>query len=186
MAREKISFRSSVVIEAVAPVAVRAQNPLDFTGDGATSTFKAFDPGKDEVFSVLEASGETIWSVTNAGRFVIGDDVEATQNDGTILSGTLTGVDSVAGTITSDTALTDSAAAGNRVRVRLVAQVTMTEFGTPDLNTEDWGFEGTLSSSALDLDQEVDIEVTFIGAVAGGLDAFGVICAVVKPVEECE
>lgn len=188
--RIKIPFKTSVSIELVAPIDVLTDDPLDFTDDGATCTFKVYDTDRSkEVLSAIEALGQTVWSVTNAGNFLIGDTVELDQDDGTIVSGTLTGVDPVAGTITSDTATTAAAAAGSSVRVRLGPQITMSEFGTARVDTFDWGFRGTLPSdhAGLKLDLDVDIESTFAGTgvVGGGLDLISTLCAVIKRVEDC-
>jgi len=188
MARRVISYQSDAVIRLVAPTDVINDNPLDNTNDGATCTFKVYDPNIDESFSAVEASGQTEWSVTNAGLFSIGDIVEATETDGTILSGTLNAVDAAAGTITSDTALAVGAASGARVRVRLGAEITMSEYGTAALGTRDWGFQGTLSDThpGLSIDKEIDIEIFFVGAVAGGLNLLKRICAIIKVIEDCD
>lgn len=185
MARTKIPYQSDVVVRLVAPTDVVNQNPLDNTNDGATADFKVFDPDVDETFSAVEASGQTEWSVTNAGLFAIGDVVEATETDGSILVGTLTAVDASAGTITSDTALAVGAAAGARVRVRLGTQISMTEYGTAALGTRDWGFQGTLPDThpGLDIDKEIDIEIEFDGGA--GLALLKRVCAVVKVIKEC-
>lgn len=189
MARRIIPFKSSATVFLRHPTNVVAdpQEPLDNTNDGATSSFKIFDPKRDEVFSAAEAIGQTVWSVTNASVFKVSDVVEATQDGGTILTGTLTTVDPTAGTITSDTALAIAASAGNRVRVRLGGQVAMSEFGTPKLGKTDWGFQGALSSThpGLKRDRDVDIEITFAGA-GSGLDLLKIICAVIKEVEDCD
>ena len=113
--------------------------------------------------------------------------VEATESDGSILVGTLTTVDAAAGTITSDTALLVGGAVGGSVRVRLGGEVTMTEYGTASLSTRNWGYQGALLSThaGLELDTQVSIEISFKGAVDNSLDVLRVICAEVKPVEEC-
>ena len=189
-ARTKIPYKTSTTIRLIAPTDVVAdpKNPLDNAVDGATSTFKVYDPAKDEVVSVDEALGQTEWGVTNAAAFQVGDVVEVTENDGSILSGTLTGVDPVAGTITSNVALLVGADAGQRTRVRLGPQVTMTEYGIPALGTRDWGFQGALVSdhAGLEIDLEVDVEISFVGAPSGGLDLLEVICAVVKQRKDCD
>lgn len=187
--RQKLPFQSDTPIIARAPINTKEDGTCVVLNDvaGASSTFKVFDPAKDEAFSAVEAIAETVWSVTNAGLFVVGDQVEATQDDGTLITGTLTAVDSVLGTITSDTALTVAAAAGNRVRVKLGPTVVMAEFGTANVNTRTWGYSGSLASDHLGLvlGLEIDIEVSFVGSAGGALDVFERICAVMALREEC-
>lgn len=188
MARTPIPFRSSVSIRLVAPTDVVAipQLVLD-AASGATSTFKVFDPAVDEVLSAAEAIGQTVWSVTNAARFKVGYGVELSQDDGSVVFGTLTAVDPAAGTITSNVASTVAAAAGNRVRRRLGNAITMTQYGTAALGRRDWGWQGALPSNhpGLALDLEIDVEISFVGAVAGGKDLLRTLCLVVRPVEDC-
>ena len=187
-ADRKFPYQSDITIRGTHPtdVSVDPHNPLDNTVDGATSTFKVYDRAANEKFSAAEALGQTVWSVTNAAKFAVDDIIEATETDGTILSGAVTAVDPTLGTITSDTALLVGAAAGARIRVRLGAQITMTEYGTPSLNTITWGFQGMLpyNHPGLDLDVLIDVEIRFVGGA--GLRQLRVICAIIKPVEECE
>lgn len=189
MARVKIPYKTTTIVRVVAPRDVSV-NPHVVLNDaaGASSTFKVYDEAKDESFSAAEAAAQTIWSVTNAAAFKIGDVVEATETNGTILEGTLTGVDPTNGTITSDTALAVGAAEGARVRVRLGSQVSMTEYGTASLNDREWGYQGAILSThaGLDLDTEVNIEISFKGAADNSLDQLRLICGEIKTVEECE
>ena len=187
--RQKYPFQSDSLLEYVAPADVTAENALDNTTDGATCSFKVYDPGTDEALSAVGASGQTVLSVVNPGAFAVGDLVELTQDDDTIHSSTVAtgGIDVAAGTVTIDDATTDAAATGNRFRVVFGTQVTMTEFGTAVFGKRDYGFRGTLSDThpVQVLDQEFDIEIRFIGAVAGGLDVLSVLCGIIKPFEEC-
>lgn len=188
MARQKTPYRTDVPIRFQHPTDVIAQNPLDFTTDGSTCTFKVFDPAKDEVLTAAEITSATVLNVTGAGVFEIGDTVEVDLDDGTVHdAGAVTAVDPVAGTIDVTTGLASGAAAGRRVRVRLGAQVTMTEYGTPTLGRTDWGFIGILSNTHLGLEigLEIDVEISFVGAVVGGLDALDVLCLVVRPLADC-
>lgn len=186
-AREVIRYKSSKMIRLVAPTDVINDDPLDNTDDGSTCTFRVFDPAKDEVLSAAEAIGQTVLSVTGA-TILLNDVVEVTQNDDTIHSAAVTAVDVSAGTVTIAAGLTVAAAAGNRIRVRLGNQITMNEYGTPALETRDWGFEGVLASdhAGLKIDLEIDIEMTFVGSVSGGLDYLEVLCAVIKVIKDCD
>lgn len=189
-ARKKIPYKTSIMVRYVHPtdVSVEPNEPLDNTDDGATASFKVIDHSKEEVISADEASGQTVLSVTNAGRFKVDDVAEVDQNDGTVHASALTAVTPADGTVTLTAGLTAAADAGKRIRCRLGSPVTMTEYGTPALGTRDWGFEGPLpwNHPGLDLDVEVDIEISFDGdPVGGGLEVLEVICAVVKPKEDC-
>lgn len=188
VARTPIPFKSSVAIRLVAPIDVVAipKVVLD-AASGATSSFRVFDPAVDQVLSAAEASGQTVWSVTNAGLFKVGHGVELTQDDGSVLFGTLTAVDPVLGTITSNTATTVAAAAGNRVRRRLGNPITMTQYGFASLSTRDWGWQGSLPSNhpGLAADMEIEVEISFVGAVAGGKDLLRILCLVVRNFEDC-
>ena len=186
-ARQKIPYQTTSVVELTAPTDTIAQEPLDNTDDGATCTFKVYDPAKDEAIAIDEASSQSILSVTDPAVFVVGDTAEVTQNDGTIHAAAISDVIPEDGTITLDDPLTVAADAGNRVRARLGDEITMTEFGTPALETLDWGFRGALASNhaGLDLDLEINIEISFVGDPGGGLDLLDLICGVIKPNCEC-
>ncbi len=188
--REKVPFKTSVTIRLVAPTDVVSvpKDPLNNTDNGSTCTFKVYDPAKDEVLSAAEASGQTVLSVTNAAKFKIGDVTEVALDSGTLQDFTLTGIDPTAGTITGSPSLTGPAASGNRVRVRLGPQVTMTEYGTPELETLDWGFQGSMASThpGLVLDLEIDVEISFVGnPSSASLDLLEVLCLVIKLKKDC-
>lgn len=163
------------------------RNPLDFTNDGATCSYKVFDAAKSEALTADEASGQSVLSVSNPGSFELGDVVEVDLDDGTAHdAGAVTDVDEDAGTIQVTTALASAASEGARVRCRLGAEVAMTEYGTPSLRTRDWGFQALLLAShpAHVLGKEVDVEITFVGAPGGGLTVLSVIHGVVSSPEE--
>jgi hypothetical protein len=188
MARTKIPFQSDVPVIFRAPTDVVNQNALDNTNDGSTSTFKVYDMAKDEVLSADEAALQPILSVTNASAFKVGDSIEVDLDDGTVHSaGLVTFVDPVLGTITIQFTLASQASAGNRVRVRLGTQITMVEFGTAKIGRRDYGFIGILSDThpGLEIDLEIDVEIRFVGAPGGGLDALEILCLVVKPRADC-
>jgi hypothetical protein len=64
----------------------------------------------------------------------------------------------------------------------------MPEFGTAVFGKRDYGFREVLAYDHVVqiLDQEFNAEVTFVGAVAGGLNAFDIIYGVIKPRSECD
>lgn len=190
MARRVIPYKTDVLVRYAHPtnVGVEPNEPLDNTDDGATASFKVFDPGKDEEISSDEASGQTTLSVTGSGLFQDGDLVEIDLDSGSVHSTSIASTDPSAGTIDVNDALPSQASAGRRVRVRLGGEITMSEYGTPKLGRTDWGFQGTLPGDhpGLEIGQEVDIEITFVGAPGGGLDALEVICGIVRPVDDCE
>lgn len=188
MTRIVFPYKSTRLIEAFAPTDDTTNDPLDFADDGATCSFKIYDPAKNEETSAVEAIGQTILSVTNAGVFVDGDTIEVLQDDGTFHYSPIiaSGVDTIANTITITDGLTVAAAAGNAVRKLFGPAISMTAFGTPNLNERNWGFRGAIPSNHASqiIDREVDVEVTFLGtgSPAGGLDVFEVICGIFKVV----
>ena len=187
--RQKIPFKTDVLVQFDFPTDVAADTVKDATS-GATCSFKVFDADKDEVISIDEATGQTVLSVTNAAVFNIGDIVEVTQNGGIVITLTaLTAVDATNNTITSATSLAVDADAGARVRRKVgsITQTTMTGFGTSGLGEREWGFRGTLANdfAGSKLDLKIDVEISYIGAEAGGLDALDVQCGIIKPFSEC-
>jgi len=190
-ARKKIPYKTSVMVQHVAPTneGVDPHEPLSFTDDGSTCSFRVYDHAKEGAISEDEVSGEVVLFVTGAASFEVEDAVEVEQDDGSVHSSSLVSVIPEAGTVELSTPLTAAASAGRRVRCRLGSPVTMFEYGTPKLGEEDWGFEGLLASNhpGLEIGVEVDIEITFIGDPAnpGDLDQLEVICGVVRPQVDC-
>ncbi len=140
---------------------------IDDSANGVAS-FKIYDPSKDELILADEAIGQSTLSVTNAGVFNVDDAIEVTQNDESILASTINAVDASAGTITIDNTLTVAVDVGRRVRVIFGSSVNMSEFGTANLNTRDWGYHGVFDDSisahsdarakeGLDVDIEVKV-----------------------------
>lgn len=185
MARDVLPYMTDVAIRLEHPVDEVNSDPLDFLDDGATCSFKVFDPNVDEVLSATEAGGQTILSVSNAGIFKVGHLVEVSLDSGVLHDFTLSAVDPVAGTITGAPALATTASVGRRVRRRLGSSVPMTAYGIPKLGRTDWGFVGILlrTHPGLELGLEVNVEIFFLGN--GGGDLLKVICAIVSPVEDC-
>lgn len=187
-ARQRFPFQSDVPIIFEAPEDAFNQNALDNSNDGATCSFKVFDPNRDEALSADEATGQTELSVTGAGVFEDGDTVEVSLDDGSTHATTVSSTDPSAGTITVADALPSAASEDARVRVRLGGEVAMTEYGTAKIGSRDYGFVGTLPDThpGLTIGREIDVEIRFVGAPGGGLDALEVICGVVRPRAECE
>jgi hypothetical protein len=185
MDRMIIKRNSDETIFAISPIDPENRVVLNDAA-GASCSFKVYDPSIDESISVLEASGQTILSVTNTGLFVTGYDVEVTLDDGTIHPpSNVNAVDTVAGTITIADSITDSAAKGNRVRAILGVLVTMDEFGTANIDKRDWGYKGTLlNNQAAHLDvrsrDELDIDVEVIMNGGVGLISTDVLCYTIK------
>lgn len=187
-ARKKLPYRGSGIVKFKHPTDVENSDPLDFTDDESTCTFKVIDASKSEVLTAAEVISATVLNVTDAAVFKVGDTAEVDLDDLTIHDGgAITGVDPTAGTITITTALASGAAAGRRVRVRLGNVINMTEFGTAKLGTVNWGFRGALASNhpGLEIDTEIDIEISFVGAPGGGLDVLDVQCGVIRPFADC-
>lgn len=189
MSRTYVPYRSSVAVELEHPTDVVAEprEPLSNADDGATCTFKIYDPAKDEQLSADEVGGQVILSVTGAGEFVVGDLVEVSLDDGSLHATDVVAVDGSAGTVEVTDALPSAAAEGSRIRVRLGSEVSMSDYGTPALETVDWGFRGFIDSdhSGLDLDLEVDVEI-YLRNSGGTLILLDVLYLTVKPNHLCE
>ena len=169
MARQTIFRRTDHDIKVIAPIKDIDNTVLNDLA-GASSSFKVYDPSKDEIISATELSGQTVLSVTNAGVFVVNEVVEVTQDDASLHTQAITGVDADAGTITIASGLTVNAQAGNRVRVVLGTAITQVEFGTANVDTEDWGYIGVLPDNhPAHLDPrsktgfDIDVETVFAG-----------------------
>ncbi len=185
MARILLPRYSNRYPRAIAPKDILV-DPNVVINDAASgsASFKIYDPSRDEVLTGVEAIGQTVLSVSNAGEFVISDDVELTQDDDTIHLSTINAVDTVLGTVTISAATTVASAVGNRFRKIFGVKVTMTEYGTADLNTRNWGYQGTIlsthdvykdSRSKDGLDADIEIIV-----LAPGMVEQQTICATVK------
>lgn len=189
MARVKIPYKTSCVVELIAPTDVVSNEPLSNADDGSTCSFEVFDPEKDESLTSAAITGATTLYVSNAGVFVINDIVDVALTDGNRHLAYVTGVSGSAGTITINPGLASGASLGARVRVRLGNPVSMSDFGTPELEKRDWGFRGTLLSThpGLKLDKQIDIEINFIGDPGnpGTLNLLDVINGIIKPNHEC-
>jgi len=193
MAREVIQRYTDYNVLAVAPKYHNWTTDVDVVindAGGGSASFKVYDPSKDELISADEAIGQTELSVSDVGVFDVGDSVEVTQNNGVILSSTVSAVDSTAGTITIADSLAVAADLGSRVRVIFGASVSMTEYGTANLNTRDWGYRGlfALSNPAhSDTRAKDGLEINIEISVDGGSnrDSLDVICALIRE-NDCE
>lgn len=186
--RQPYPYQSDTMISFVAPVDKANQNPLDNANDGATCSFKVYDPAKDEDLTAAAIATATSLNVSGAGLFVIGDSVELTLDDGALHASTVNAVDAAAGTVgIADQVPAPGATAGNRFRVVFGSSVTMTEYGTAALGSRDYGFRGTLADDhpVQILGQEFDVEIRFVGNPAGGLDRLDVLHGVIRPAVEC-
>ncbi len=192
MSRQIIKRHTDYDVNVIAPTTDDGQTVLNDAA-GASSSFKVYDPAKDEELSLLEASGQTILDVTNAGIFVINDIAELKQDDATLHASAVTNVDVVNGQITIANPTTDTAQAGNRIRVVLDSgtPITQNEFGTANVDTEDWGYTEVFSDTHAAHDSpltkttgfDVDVEITFSGGA--GLNAKDTICVTIKE-DDCE
>ena len=169
MARRTIFRYTDHDVKVIAPIRDIDNTVLNDLA-GASSSFKVYDPAKDEIISATEASGQTVLSVTNAGTFVINEVVEVTQDDATLHTQAITDVDAAAGTITIALGLIVNAQAGSRVRVVLGMVITQDEFGTANVDTENWGYIGVLQDDhPAHLDPrsktgfDIDVETIFVG-----------------------
>jgi len=186
MARELFKRFSDRQIRAIAPTNVQVEPniPLNDAG-GTTSFFNVYDPSEDEVLTVAIVGSVGLISVSNVGVFEIGDQLELTRDNGTTdVTASVASIDVALGEITLSGTLAGPAAVGRRLRTILGTQTSMAEFGTANLNTRDWGYQGLLTGthpahtdprSKTQFDIEIEIRVT-----AAGFTAFDVICATIQ------
>ena len=181
-ARIEFPYRSDRTIKAVAPVDKDTGNLLDTAGDGATCSFKVFDALIVEECAVAAAASQLLIDVTNVGAFNTNQTLNIDLDDGTAQIVGITSINFTTGVITLASTLTDTVAVENRIRVIFGVAVTMSEFGTPSKNQRNWGFKATLpdTHASQKPDREIDIEIDFIGDVAGGLNARQTIRAIIK------
>jgi len=187
MTREHFPYMTDVAVEFVSTEDLIAQNPLDNTNNGSTCSFKVYDPGKDQLTRFAQPTSETLIAVTDPSAFEVGDQVEITLANGNIHTSTVVGIDDDMEWIQIAGGLPSATDTDARVRVLLGTEVTMDEFGTARIGSKEYGFRGTLAAShpVHVLDQEFNIEIKFVGAPGGGLDALDLICGVIKPRGEC-
>lgn len=186
--REKYPFESDSVIEFVAPTDVVNENPLDTSNDGATCSYKVYDPNKDENVTSNAAAAQNFVEVSNVSAFTNGDEVELEQDDDTLFVATVVGVDFQTSELALGTPLPVQSSVGSRVRRIFGTETPMAEFGTAVLGKRDYGFRATLPNDhpVQILDQEFDIEIRFVGSPTGGLDLLDTLCGVIKPRGECD
>ena len=178
--RVTFKYRTSRELFARRPIHEdETRNPLDNTGDSATCSFTVFDADIDEV--VTADSTSTTLNVTNAGVFEGQTGVEIELDSGAFHFSAITSVDVAAGTVTLTSGLPSQASAGTRVRATVDATaVNMPEFGTPDLDTQNWGFRGVLEAThkaLLTNLRKIDVEITVL---FGTLRITATICAIVS------
>lgn len=192
MDRQIIDRRSDYNVKVIAPIDIDNDTPLN-DSEGASSSFKVYDPAKDEELSVAASDTDTVLDVTNAGIFVVNDIAELKQDDAVLHASAVTVVDTVNGQITIANPITDDAQAGNRIRVVLDSgtPIAQTEFGTANIDTEDWGYTGVFPDTHTAHDNplakttgfDVDVEITFSGGA--GLNRQKIECLTIKE-DECE
>ena len=189
MARQVIARYSDYDVKVIAPIADHTNTPLDDAA-GASSSFKVYDPAMDESISVAEAAGQDVLNVTNVGVFRINKVVEVTQDDDSLHTQAITDIDTEAGTITIAAVTTDTCQPGNRVRVLLGSKISQAEFGTANIDTENWGYIGVFPDTHVAHDDplaktgfNVDVETTFVGGV--GLNRRKVDCLTIVE-DDCE
>jgi hypothetical protein len=186
-ARIPFPYKTDHFIEFVSSADLSTNDALDNTNDGATCSYRIFDPAIDEVTVSGLGAASTSVNVTNADLFNTGDTIEIALDDGTTHLATLTSVADPTLFFSGHPA-PSAAAIGSRARYIFGTEVDMPEFGTAVFGKRDYGFREVLAYDHVVqiLDQEFNAEVTFVGAVAGGLNAFDIIYGVIKPRSECD
>lgn len=139
-----MQYKSDTLLQLVAPIDEKAGTPIS-TG---TCTGRLFDDAADALLTADAVSTDDELAVDKPNRFEVGvDSVAVELDDGSIFeAGLVTAVDAAAKTVTVTTALTGDAVKGSRVMVKLGADLTLTAYGTPDVDTKTWGFDATVQS----------------------------------------
>jgi hypothetical protein len=159
--------------------------------NGATSSFRMFesftdsagDPDDCEATSSSPAAANSI-TINRARRFKVGDLAEITLDDATLQFVTVNTVGLGSGTLGLAEVLAAGVSRGARVRRAIGGVVAMTEHGTPDGASEEWGFEGD-GDPALPIGLKIRVEISFVGDTAGdALKARRSICTEI--VDRCE
>lgn len=168
-------YREDISLVFGEPIDRDNANALDNTTDGATCTAHVFETAVDGIVTV--ASGvSTTMAASNHASLVADDVIEIDQADQSRHVATVTGVAS--GVITFTPILTAAIVIGARVRKRLGAVVTMTEFGTPNIDKQqDWGFRGNMNGRDTWrlFGLKVEAEMRFVGDPAGTLDGYKIL-----------
>lgn len=188
--RIKIPYKTAWSVLLIAPTDVRDPNAHVVLNDaaGASSSYKIFDACRAGLISADEASGQTELSVTDSADFEDGANVEVDLDSGAVHESTVSSTDPAAGTITIADPLPSAASSGRRVRTRLGAAIAQTEYGTASLGTRTWGYRGITPSNhaGLFIGTKIDVEISFVGAAGNVLDLLKVICAEIRPIQDCE
>lgn len=191
MGRETIKRKTSRNIRVLTPIDAETNTVLNDAA-GASSSFKVYDPSKDESFSLFVASSTAILDVTDAGVFVVNDIVEAMLDTGLEEARTVIDVDIANQQITVTSGFSADASSGNRIRVVLdsASSITQTEFGTANIDEEGWGYTGIFPDThAAHNDPRtrteegfhVNAESTFLGGA--GQNVVDIQCLTIK--EDC-
>ncbi len=193
MARELIQRYADYDVLSVAP------NTFDYTTDtckvvndssGASASFKVYDPTIDEAISSSHTTGQTIINVSNIGVFSVDDSIEITLDDDAVHIANINSLSLSNSSITMSAGLPSGAAAGNRIRKIFGVSISMTEFGTANLNTRNWGYRGVLLGSHVahsDIRAKDSLDVTIEIRVieSGGAVSFDTICASIQETPDC-
>jgi len=152
------------------PIDRLSRNPLDFTNDGSTASFKVFNNDKlTQVVSGADAVNTIV--VSDASNIQIGDVIEVRLADKTMWTiGTVTDVDTDTDTLTMTFANPEDLLPGP-LRVRLGAQVALAEYGDAKVGANDYGFFGVMpwDHPGLAVGMEIEILMTFTGSPPSGL-----------------
>jgi len=156
-------------------------NPLDFTNDGSTCSFKVYNADADSFVAVAVSTGTTC-VVSDATKFTLGDTLEL-KNESKVMfdCGAITDVDTDTNILTFTNTLIAVHPVGAQARVRLGDEIAMVEYGTAERGSAEYGFIGVLpwNHPGLVIGMNIEIRKIFIGAPPSGLVAIGSLCGVV-------
>jgi len=186
-ARTILPYKSSILVECLAPTDAKTNNTLNNSDTESTATLKIFNAGKNGVLLADYTSTATVLRCTVLPTVAeIGDRVEVDQNNADPHVTTIADLSATSGTITLSSGIELNADTGNRAIVRLGATITMEEFGTPQVGKADWGFRAVIPADHAGLAPglDVNLEINFVGQAGGDLDLRKTICATMS--EVCE
>jgi hypothetical protein len=163
------------------PIDRLTSDPLDFTDDGSTASFKVYNTGKDSVLTLAVSSGTNI-VVPDASIFAIGDSIEVMLDDSNMFDcGVIVSIDVATDIITVTNTFAALASIGRQVRVKLGATVTMNEFGTARIASVAYGFIGVMAWNHIGLiiGMNIEIRAIFLGTPPSALVRIMTICDVI-------
>ncbi len=166
----ELTIGSATLIRFVGPLDVGTQNPLDNTEDGATGSFTLYNDMADRFTTAVVLSGSAVIPIGNVDSFAVGDIAAIFIDPQTVFDSVILSIDSALNELTITAGVPSDAPAKTLVALKLGPVILMTEYGTPVVGSEAYGFQGTILGDHDDLrrGQQIRIEMTFEGTAEPG------------------